>query len=127
MPRVALSIQQPWAYAILKLGKDVENRTWPTQFRGRVIIHAGKKIDRAALEFFWMGGFKIPAALPTGCLVGEVDVVDCVSAHWLDNQWASGPWCFVLRNPVAYEMPIPARGKLGFFKVEEIDGKANRA
>lgn len=38
----ALSIRQPWAWMILHAGKDIENREWPTRFRGRVLIHASK-------------------------------------------------------------------------------------
>jgi hypothetical protein len=40
----ALSIQQPWAWAIIHAGKRVENRTWSTRFRGPFFIHAGKTI-----------------------------------------------------------------------------------
>lgn len=31
----ALSVQQPWAWAIFN-GKPVENRTWPTGYRGQL-------------------------------------------------------------------------------------------
>ncbi len=41
----ALSIMQPWAWLIVNGHKDIENRNWPTRFRGPVYIHAGKKID----------------------------------------------------------------------------------
>ena len=36
----ALSLRQPWLHAVLHLGKDVENRTWRSGFRGRVVLHA---------------------------------------------------------------------------------------
>jgi hypothetical protein len=42
---LALSIRQPWCFAILHGGKDIENRDWPTKVRGRVLIHASKKHD----------------------------------------------------------------------------------
>ena len=42
-PRVALSVRQPWAWALLFGGKDVENRTWSTRCRGRIWIHASKR------------------------------------------------------------------------------------
>ena len=35
-----LSILQPWAWAIIHGGKDVENRTWRTAYRGPLLIHA---------------------------------------------------------------------------------------
>lgn len=40
----AISIQQPWAWAIFN-GKPVENRKWSTAYRGPLLIHAGKKFD----------------------------------------------------------------------------------
>ncbi len=47
---IALSIRQPWAWHILHSGKDIENRDWPTRFRGRVLIHASKGMTRAEYE-----------------------------------------------------------------------------
>ena len=38
----ALSIRQPWAWLIIHAGKDVENRTWCTNYRGRFLVHAAK-------------------------------------------------------------------------------------
>jgi hypothetical protein len=36
----ALSIKQPWVHAILREGKDIENRSWQRSFRGWIAIHA---------------------------------------------------------------------------------------
>jgi hypothetical protein len=44
----ALTVQQPWAYAITVGAKTVENRTWTTRYRGPLLIHAGKTVDVAA-------------------------------------------------------------------------------
>jgi len=41
----ALTLRQPWAWAIAHAGKDVENRTWGTSWRGLVGIHAGLALD----------------------------------------------------------------------------------
>ncbi len=41
----ALTIRQPWAWAIAVAGKDVENRSWQTSHRGLLAIHAGKGED----------------------------------------------------------------------------------
>jgi hypothetical protein len=38
-----LSIRQPWAWLIVNGHKDVENRSWHTDFRGRVYVQAGVK------------------------------------------------------------------------------------
>ncbi len=46
----ALSIIQPWASAITYAGKDVENRTWRTNYRGPIAIHASAKCFEELLE-----------------------------------------------------------------------------
>ena len=46
----ALSVRQPWAWAIIYAGKDVENRTWPTRYRGFVIVHASQRVDDVSSE-----------------------------------------------------------------------------
>lgn len=45
----ALTVQQPWAWAIIHGGKDVENRTQAWGYRGPLAIHAGARwSDRGA-------------------------------------------------------------------------------
>lgn len=117
----ALSIQQPWAYAILFLGKPVENRTWPTKVRGRIQIHAGKKLDKEGVAWIRLRGHDVPNDLPMGGFVGEVTLTDCVEDCDVSEDaepWAFGPWCFVLAEPAPYAEMIPARGQLGFFQSE---------
>ena len=107
LPNVALSIRQPWAHRILREGKDVENRSWPTRFLGPVLIHAGKGVDREDHDEVMRLG------LPTGGIVGVMEIVDCVD-H-MDSPWFFGPWGFVIRN--ARPLPfMPCRGALGFFR-----------
>ena len=40
LPRLALSIRQPWAWAIINAGKDIEYRQWRTSHRGLFCIRA---------------------------------------------------------------------------------------
>ena len=119
----ALSIQQPWPYAILYLQKDVENRDWPTKFTGRIKIHAGKKYDQKGHDWLVKQGFTIPANLPMGGFVGEVDITGCHQLGAVNcdpnvaaSKWAFGDYCFSLANPVPHDL-IPARGMLNFFEV----------
>ena len=39
----AITIRQPWASLIVHGIKDIENRSWQTNFRGRVLIHSSVK------------------------------------------------------------------------------------
>lgn len=126
----ALSIRQPWALLVTQGGKDIENRTWPTKFRGRVLIHAAKGMTRAEYDAmfsllvqrdmwfphnFPYGRLQFDA-LERGGIIGSVEIVDCVSQS--DSPWFTGPYGFVLANPEP--MPFtPLRGMLGFFEVDQ--------
>lgn len=129
---IALSIRQPWAWAILHAGKDVENRVWklPEHMRGkRILIHAGKGCTRSeyedAREFIedretldgTASECRVPplSDLPRGAIVGAATIVDCVCES--DSPWFFGPWGFVLDNVVELARPIPCKGALGFFEV----------
>lgn len=118
----ALSIRQPWANLILKAGKDIENRCWPTRIRGRILIHASKGCTRDemedALDFAReVTGIQYTADLKTisrGGIVGSVEIVDCVTSS--ASPWFVGEYGFVLRNPEI--LPFrPMNGQLGFFEV----------
>ena len=108
----ALSIHQPWAWAILHAGKSVENRSRPTSHRGPLLIHAAR--SRASYDAQdvdeWRDGYGV--ALPAwdelvkGAIVGQVDVVDCVRASEMSGPWIEGPWCWVLAEPRAFAAPV---------------------
>ena len=116
----ALSIQQPWAWAIINGGKDIENRSWYTGFRGRVLIHTGKKFDKDECSYIQgVFGISVPTDLPTGGIVGSVEIIDCVKES--KSKWFFGEYGFVLRNPISLPF-MPYRGQLGFFDVEYNQG-----
>lgn len=104
----ALSIRQPWCHHILHDGKDVENRDWPTRFRGRVLIHASKGYDTDDRDLIRS------RQMPLGGIVGVMTIIDCVTRS--DSQWFHGKYGFVLRD--AKPLPfIPCKGQLGFFDI----------
>lgn len=117
----ALSIRQPWAWAILHVGKDVENRNWSTRFRGTVAVHAAKGMTRDEYDSYVCKYFRIglpvprPEDLTRGAIVGLVDIVDCVRHS--DSPWFQGECGFVLANPRPLKTPIPCKGALGFWDV----------
>jgi len=121
---LALSIRQPWASLILKAGKDIENRCWPTKVRGRILIHAAKGCTRDeledALDFAEEAcGTRYSVDLKTiarGGIIGSVEIVDCVSKSV--SPWFMGKYGFVLRDPQPLPF-VPWKGQLGFFNVPE--------
>lgn len=119
-----LSIRQPWAWAIVSGFKPVENRTWWTHVRGRILIHAGAQWDCGKAsgmddiaEWSRTYGVAPPEQVHMGGIVGEAELVDCVTAH--PSEFFCGPYAFVLRN--ARPLPFrPWKGRLGFFDVPEV-------
>jgi hypothetical protein len=121
----AISIRQPWAWLIIHGGKDIENRDWSTKFRGRVLIHASKALDRNSFTAAASMVHHVPlnvvvplgSDMQRGGIIGSVEIVDCVSVS--TSPWFFGKFGFVLRNPIA--LPFrPCRGLLGFFDVPEV-------
>ncbi len=80
-----LSVRPEWCWAIFYAGKLVENRSWSTKFRGRLLIHASLRPDPAARPFMAALGIEVPAVVPRGVIVGSVvlvDVVDDSASPW---------------------------------------------
>lgn len=115
---LALSIQQPWAWLIVNGYKPVENRDWSTRLRGRVGIHAGKKLDLDGYNWVrrQFPSIKLPprGEFPLGGIVGFATLVDCVTS--LDSPWFVGKYGFVLADPTIIAPLRPCRGMLGFFR-----------
>jgi len=155
----ALSIRQPWASLIIKgapffksvdngdgstrvefaglVFKDIENRDWATNFRGRIYVHAPSRADDFIETMKWLGehiGLAPFACMllassqysPRGCIIGEVDIVDCITES--KSPWFVGKFGYILKNPKPYEMPMPCKGKLGFFEPDlSIPSETRRA
>jgi hypothetical protein len=126
-----ITVKQPWAWLQIEGIKDIENRTWPTNYRGRVLIHAAAKswtwnavlkyLTAAMAKVFNEGGATRTwlDSLTKGAIVGSVEIVDCVINH--PSIWAERhsppfkPYNWVLSNPIKFPEPIPAKGKLSFW------------
>lgn len=116
----ALTIKQPWASAIIYGSKDVENRSWKTNHRGPLVVHAGagKFTDFDVGQWAKGRGVRIPVDRPTGAILGIVDVVNCVKGH--DSPWAiEGQWHWILKNPKRIASPKPVKGRLGLWSLGE--------
>ena len=121
----AISIKQPWASLIVHGIKDIENRTWRTNYWGRVLIHAagchGRKFSvdltdaQAKVAFGVIAKETMFGNMPFGSIIGSVEIVDCVQNH--PSIWAKqGVWNWVLANPILYEEAIEnVKGKLSFW------------
>lgn len=124
-----LSIKQPWAWLIIHGGKNIENRTWATKYRGRFLVHASQGMTRREYEEAYDVAMAIDPmirmptfeSLQRGGIVGSVELADCVTAS--DSPWYMGDVGFVLRTP----KPLPFtryKGRLGLFSAPDLEGLA---
>ena len=120
----ALTVYQPYAYAIVAGLKQYETRPQRTNIRGRVAVHAAKGKPRFVT-------LAVDMALPEtmklhfGAVIGAVEIVDCVPVEEIIptlterervlGDYSPGRFAWVLRNPIMFEKPIPARGKQGWW------------
>jgi hypothetical protein len=119
----AISIQQPWAWAILHAGKDVENRTWTTRYRGEIAVHAtrlqtGWKLPKGVTP-------PAPGALVQKAVLGVVEIVEVVSRS--SSPWFTGPHGFVLRNPRPLQRPVACPGNQNIWELPPAVARQVRA
>ena len=142
---IALTIQQPWAWAIANAGKDIENRTWPPprKFIGSTIaIHAGKTFDRdsanavrAIREAILRDSDKysiterfalihvagqVPDS-PSECAMGAIVAIATIVgvSYRSSSPWFAGPYGWLLDNIKRLDEPVPCRGAHGIWTVPE--------
>lgn len=107
-PAIALSVRQPWAWAIIHGGKDIENRSWQAVNHGlnrlgRIAVHAAKGMTQReyvdASSFMSSIGVICPPAaeLERGGIIGSVEVIGVCTAS--PSPWFFGPRGLVLRDP----------------------------
>ncbi len=117
----ALSIRQPWAWLIANGYKDIENRMWPTRFRGPFLIHASKGMTKDEYEECKDFALDVDPDIPfpkfddlqRGGIVGQAEITDCV--EWSDSDWFVGEYGFRIANAKA--LPFrECRGMLNFFE-----------
>ena len=70
-----LTIKQPWATLIMQGDKRFEFRSWQTKYRGELLIHAGKGIDKEAMKRL---SKYLPENIPSGKILGKVKLADCI-------------------------------------------------
>ena len=135
-----LTVKQPWASLIVEGIKDIENRTWKTNYRGRILIHAsgrklkgimGDYLSEKQIEFLYCGGTRLKKVYDFECgkqtysaIIGSVEIIDCVINHpsiWAEKTFYDGfeddkpIYNWVLANPIKFEKPIPCKGALSLW------------
>jgi len=112
-----LSIQQPWAELICMGIKDVENRSWNTNFRGEFLIHASKKFDYDSYVYLQeehdIFTDTLVCGFMLGGIIGMANLIDCVKGY--NSEWSiGGEFQFVLKDAQFLDF-IPCKGALNFW------------
>ena len=131
-PLRAISVRQPWAWAITFGGKTVENRSrrdpWKTAIGERILVHASKSHDSYDdREVMRLAGTDALPVMPHGALVAQAVVLDVHHANQCRNpysgrycsKWAQpDQWHIVLDDVEPLPSSVPCRGALGLFTPE---------
>lgn len=122
----ALTICQPYAHLIAWGEKRVENRSWPTNYRGPLAIHAGKSRS-------WINTYTGPVigSLDFGAVVAIARLTACVpfhlamempkdsALHWMTtHRHVEGPYCWVLEDVKRLAEPVYCDGHQGFWEAD---------
>lgn len=147
-----LSIKQPWASMIVRGAKRFEVRSWKTDYRGPLLIHAssaapsGPQYDEwlgwglePLFEAVGMGSLQALRNLPRTAVVGIVTLEDIWSPEQLrdgataDDAVVTGPpeedqWYWRLADPREFSQPVMGvNGRLNLWQLEPRDAKQAEA
>jgi len=128
----ALSLLQPWATLVMLGAKRYETRTWTTRYRGRLAIHASKRFpdelralckEERFRRILRQADVASWSDLPTGAVLGTVELVACLPACELLigdaerslGDYGPGRWAWQLEGPRLLRSPMQYRGMRGIF------------
>lgn len=122
-----LTIKEPWATLIIEGYKEYEFRSWKTNYRGKILIHAGKTIEHDMLDRFGDYNLKYNC----GYIIGEAYITDCILVDEKFNKKLQNinskvyagsnhteTYAWKLENIKRYDNPISCKGKLGLWNYD---------
>ena len=123
-----LTIKQPWASLIMSGYKRFEFRSWRTNYRGELLIHAGKSLNKE--EALRLKKY-LPEELPMGKILGKVNIIDCIKCDenfknmcLAENKdvYAKSTfeetYAWQIDDVESFENPIEINGKLGLWNYD---------
>lgn len=133
----ALTVKQPWASLLVAGLKTIENRSWTTNYRGPLAIHAGQGIERNARAMIEKSAgrelteheverYHLNDRQPAGFVLGLVNVVDVVPVEQVTElrhqRWKIGPYCWLVEPLQQFrlqELGWRTPGKLGLWNWDD--------
>lgn len=135
----AISLQQPWATLVAIGAKEIETRSWQTNYRGPLAIHASKSFPADAQilarrppfnQILIEAGYLSLRSLPLGAVLATANLFRIQrianEGSWrpespeLDfGNYQTGRFMWFLTNIEPIYPPIPASGSLGLWDWDE--------
>ena len=125
-----LTIKQPWTQLIVDGYKEYEFRSWQTKYRGKILLHAGLNLEKEVVDRF--KDYNLQYTL--GAIIGEAELVDCILVDDKFNEELRQinpvvygksnhveKYAWKLEKIVKYKKPIPCKGKLGLWNLDDLD------
>ena len=107
----AITIKEPYATLIANGYKEYEFRVWKTNYRGDILIHAGKSYDKNITEKYKDRNLKYSP----GKIIAKATLTDCIE---VDEEFAKK---MLKKDPVVYSNLKRKRDKkLYAFKLENV-------
>lgn len=123
-----LTIKEPWATLIISGYKKYEFRSWKTNYRGKILIHAGKTMEENQKIKFEQYGLEYSK----GEIIGEAYITDCIkvtdtfdkklkqeNSSVYGNSSHNQTYAWKLEHIKKYDVKIPCKGKLGLWNYEK--------
>lgn len=127
----AITIWQPWAYMLIVGLKRYETRSWKTNYRGPLAIHAAAKADSAIKQTMDINLYNYlnnevllyhARDLPRGCVVGVCELVEChkIDADFMKSlnsqekrfgNFVIGGYAWQIKNMSMLANPIYIKGQ----------------
>jgi len=129
-----LNLQEPWASLVKEGCKRIETRSWRTNYRGELYIHASqRKLTAREYDLYVEQlGLLRGTEFVYGAIIAKCRLVDCRlmtgeliaevkkdRAEFLCGEYKPGRYAWILEDVEALEMPIPAKGQLGIWTFEQ--------
>lgn len=124
-----ITIREPYASLIEDGIKQIETRSWKTNYRGKLLIHAGKsKVTKSILDNEKLMALVKNKNFNYGKIICECELVDCIymdakfikkimknHQEFICGEYKIGRYAWILKNIKVLDKEILAKGKLGLW------------
>lgn len=121
----AISIKQPWSWAIARGHRTVSNQAVPTSYRGRLLVHASMGVDLSSCDsaLIRAAGWDPADPLATlGAVIAVAELTKVCSAGADRGRCECGPWAeqdayhWRLSEVRALPRPVASLGWVGLWE-----------